>query len=491
MKKHLLTESHRVIGRWHVQGHEDEILPGELTYDPEVGLRLEVVGLFGGLPRSIREGDPTERHQVILGSTSNQQITLYNCAQVNKQINIPGEGSTTYRAVFAVMGGHAEDDGLPRVDEMAVRIPLMDAWLPVSGLGMQMTQTSDHRLKEYVNSYSPPEAIEVDLPWGQVQIRPAANFHGPVSTLDRTANISEWLDIGIKLHAEESIDIVLNERISPLVDLATLLTSYPARITYLGLQAEVVGVDGQIMDRRDTLDILFQPSFAGTPPPAKVDERRFLVPANAAEAPQVEELIKRWIGCRDRLKRSMDMVFGMERSPRGTYTEVRFLTLCHAAEAMHRDQPLPQERWTRAEYKALQKAALDALPDEQTRVFLKEQLRYAKDLTLRDRLLALRDWALGPGEDVISDAVLFRVVKARNNLTHSSMKDLARLEDGTDLYYLAQYVIWLLRACFLVELGLTQNQVAALLTSSDQFSWLRRAFSPEVAEPESPAPGSS
>lgn len=112
-------------------------------------------------------------------------------------------------------------------------------------------------------------------------------------------------------------------------------------------------------------------------------------------------------------------------------------------------------------------------------------------MRFRDRLLALRDWALGLGEDVISDAVLFRVVKARNNLTHSSTRDLARLEGGTDLYYLAQYVISLLRACFLIELGLTQSQVAALLKSSDQFSWLRRASSPEVAEPESSAPGSS
>lgn len=478
MAKHLLTESHRHIGRWHVLGHEAEELPGELTYDPEVGLRLKIVGLFGGFPRVMREGDATEQHPVILGSTAKHEITLYNCAQVNKQINMPGDGSTTFRAVFAVIGGHADGEDLPSVDEMVVRIPLLDAWHPESGLGMQMTQSPEMHLTEYSNSYSPPPSVEVELPWGQIKIVPAATFHHSNSTADRTSSITEWLDIAIVLSEEEAVDVVLNERISPLVDLATLLTSYPAQITYLGLQAQVVGLDDVLMEMRQTMDVLFQPSFAGTLPPVKVDERRFLLPPKAEDCPSVEDLLTRWYECRDRLKRSMDMVFGMERSPRGTYTEVRFLTLCHAAEAMHRDQPLPQERWTRQEYKALQASALDALADDATRAFLKEQLKYAKDLTLRDRLMALRDWALGAdlGTAMISDAVIARIVKARNNLTHSSTKDLARFDDSPDLYYLSQYVIWLMRACFLIELGLNREQVSALLASSTQFRWLQASF---------------
>ncbi len=483
MVKHLLTESHRFIGRWHVLGHEHEALPGELTYDPEMGLRLEVVGLFGGFPGSMREGDPYERHPVILGSTSKHQITLFNCAQVNQQINIPGVGSTTFRAVFAVVGTQADGADLPTVDEMVVRIPLLDAWHPVSGLGMQMTQTPEMRLEEYATSYTPPSTIEADLPWGQIRIVPAANFHHSNSTVDRTASITEWLDVSIVLTAEESIDVILNERISPLVDLATLLTSYPAQITYLGLQAQVVGLDDEPIGMRETMDVLFQPSFAGTPAPAKVDEGRFLLPPNADDCPKTEELLTRWFACRDRLKRSMDMLFGMERSPRGTYTEVRFLTLCHAAEAMHRDQPLPQERWSKQEYKVLQASALGAVADEEAKAFLKEQLKYAKDLTLRDRLRALRDMALEADADppVISDAVLARIVKARNNLTHSSTKDLARIEDSPDLYYLAQYVVWLMRACFLIELGLTREQVTARVRASDQFRWLQKSFTVDDA----------
>lgn len=478
MSKHLLTESHRFVGSWHVLGREEDALPGVLTYDPEVGLRLEVIGHFGGIPETMAEGDPADRYPVILGSTAKHEISLYECAQVNKQINIPGQGSTTFRAVFAVIGGHATAEGLPQVDQMVARIPLLDAWHPLSGLRTQMTQTAERRLGGYTNSYEPPETVEATLPWGQIKIVPAATFHHPTSRADRTAHISEWFDIGIELHNEEQIDAVLNDRISPLVDLATLLTSYPAQITYLGLLVEVEGLDGEPMEIRDTMDVLFHPSFAGSPPASEVNERRFLLSPNAEECPSVEDLLSAWFECRGRLKRSMDMVFGMERSPRGTYTEVRFLTLCHAAEAMHRDQPLPQERWTRPEYKALQRTAVGAVDDEDATAFLKEQLKFTKDLSLRDRLTALRDWSLGSSKEppVISDAVIARIVKARNNLTHSSTKDLARLEDSPDLYYLARYVIWLMRACFLVELGLTPEQVAARLTSNEQFKWLQKSF---------------
>lgn len=482
MIKRLLTEKHRAVGHWHVAGHPDDLLPGELTYEPDRGLRLDVVGHFGGgFPQSLSLGESGEEHAVVLGETSDQEITLYGCTQANQTFKIPGHGSTTYQPSMALLGAHDSGEDPLSADQVTVRIPVLDAWIPMSGLSVSITSDDPEgtSLKGYSNRYEPIEGLNIDLDWGRLRVTPAATFKGSGTFGDRSASINEWFDFVLELDEDTPFNDILNERVGPLVDLATLVTSHVATPIYIGLMAPVENLDGTPADRRSPLDVLFQQGWGDVSKDAKVEDRRFLLPARRPESPPVAEIVQRWYVSRNRFKRTMDMLFGMERSPRGTYTEVRFLTLSHAAEAMHRDQELPQERYTRTEYKHLQKAALDSIKDEAAKGFLKEQLRYAIDLSFKERLIALRDHSLGPGSNVISNEVITRIVKARNDLIHSSTSQLRRLESPASIYFLSQYVKWLIRSCLLLELGLNATDVAHLLQSNERFSWLTRSAANE------------
>jgi hypothetical protein len=477
MSRLLITEPARFVGTWHVLGNEDEALAGELTYDPEVGLRLEVIGHFGPIPPVVREGDELRAYPVILGLTRNRQISLYVCSQVNSTIVIPGSGSTTYRPVFALFGAHEADPGLCFAKRVKIAIPLLDAWLPLSGLSHEMhADATGAHFDEIVHRYKTQKAFDIDLPWGSIRVVPSVNMSGSATFSDRNARMHEWFDLIFTFNEKEEIGDILNERVGPLVDLVTLLTSLPALPTYLAVLEQVGPRHANLDAPRPELvmDILYGHPRAAEPEPT-ADPDRFLVESGTPGMPSFADLVKVWFGSRARYQRAMDMAFGMERTPRGTYTEVRFLTLCHAAEALHRDQRLPQEHYSRTEYKALQQKALKSLAgDPEAQAFLKEQLRYANQLTLRERLVALRNSAVGEHSKLITDTVIGRVVTARNNLTHSSTADLKRLEDSADLYYLAQCVSWLIRSVFLAEVGLDPSQVSRVLEQSHQFSWLRR-----------------
>jgi hypothetical protein len=474
----LLTHPYRFFGEWHVLDHDDEALAGDLTYEPDGGLRLDVVGHFGGIPSSVAEGDPVKSHPIVLGQTKNRQITLYGCTQVATSITIPGPGSTTYAPNFALFGAH--DDGRDPFasTSVKVRIPLLDAWLPMSGLSheMHLDETS-RQFDEFVHRYKAQKPFEIDMPWGAIKVSPAATLGGAPTLVDRETRMSEWFDLTFRFSEPELVTDILADRVAPLVDLVSLLTLVPALPTYFALLESIGPRNSRPAATREiALDVLYHHPRAAEPTP-KVDSDRFLVRPDSPGVRPFPELVKTWYGARDAYQRSMDMLFGMERSPRGTYTEVRFLILCHAAEALHRDKPLPQERYTKSEYKSLQRRALAALAGEPAaEAFLKEQLRYANQLTLRERLVALRNAALGEDSEDISDDLIGRTVKARNNLTHSSTADLARLEDTGDLYYLAEYVVWLLRASFLAELGLSQSDVCEVLGDNRRFSWLKRSF---------------
>ncbi len=479
MPKRFLTESYEAFGRWQKLGDDTATLPGQLRFDPVSGLSLTLVGHFGGAVAAL--GDMEDDSScVLLGTTSDVPITLYQCRKSGTAIRFPGEGSTTYRAGFAVIGGHDDGSGEFVTSRVTARIPLLDAWVPVSGLQTTIEQTADDQLSRFSNSYSPAQELSINFSWGEIQISPAASLLGATTTVNREARIVEWLDITIELNEEESFGDVLNNRVGPLVDLATLLTSYPAEPTYVGLVIPRSDDSGATDGGSVTLDVLYQAANATAPAVDRVDWSRFLVPPTDTRTPSFEVLAQRWFECRGRFKRSMDMLFGMERSPRGTFTEVRFLTLCHAAEAMHRDQPLPQHRWTSARYKEIQTAAIDAVDDPETQAVLKAQLRFANDVTLRERLIALRDQSIGPSSDLVSDEAVARIVRARNRLTHSSTSELRGLEATEDLYYLTKCVLWILRCGFLSALGFSPEETGALVRQNREFQWLAEAYLSKV-----------
>ncbi|HEV7722801.1 MAG TPA: hypothetical protein VGO60_16025, partial [Iamia sp.] len=303
----FLSSSERVFGSWQVLTTDGEgpPLPGELSYDPDAGLLLSLIGHLDGVERSPLVGGSPVEHEVIIGRTDREQITLFSCSQTSSRINVPGDGASSYRAMFALFGGEVDAPTPLSATEITFRIPLFDAWLPIGGLRTTWeTRKSDRRMTRYTQVYEPPEDVEIQIPSAKLTISPAASF-GVGRPAERRAEITEWLSFNLEVETELPMTTILNQYVSPLTDLATLLTTYSAEVTHLAVLAPVENIDGTTATERQPLDVLYHRAgsdFEMT----EVKDDRFLIDPRAAGMLPPAELVARWFMSRGSLRRAMD-----------------------------------------------------------------------------------------------------------------------------------------------------------------------------------------
>lgn len=466
--EHPLTEPLRATGEWSILG-SDQRLSGELVYDPDSGIRLSLMGRFADLdPPATSPGlDRVER--TITGWTPSLEVTLYGCTQTRA-----GMGPTVYRADWAVIGGHPDDPGLLGASKVRARIPLLDSWLPAGGLSFTVPETAQVGETAYTIDFKRVPDLVVEAGWGTVTIRQRCETVDPSPTGPRLASVREWFDIELGFPAEERIETVVNERVGAVLDFATLMTGYTADLERLAVVCDVDHGNDHVY--AEEFDVLYARSGIAGTDLTEVDDERFLLDPADPVVPSVEDLLGRWLEVRARYRRPASMLFGAQRSPKGTYTEVKFLTLCHGAEALHRDRDPGAERIPGEEWDVLKEQMLANVTDPGFREAFQEHLHFANKMALIDRLKALRDHAFGAESDVIGDGVLNAIKKDRNELVHSETARLGRLPRSDRLYYLGEYIALLMKACLLRDLGLTADQTGTVIETSPMHRYLRESF---------------
>ena len=93
-------------GTWWLPERSDQRVAGTLHFDPESGLRLELLGTFGG------DGDGEHSVfspfgndvPVILGLANAQHMSLIDCLGLGQQLEIPGIIRASFSARFLLRG---------------------------------------------------------------------------------------------------------------------------------------------------------------------------------------------------------------------------------------------------------------------------------------------------------------------------------------------------------------------------------------------------
>jgi hypothetical protein len=383
-------------------------------------------------------------------------------------------GPTVYRASWAVVGGHPGDPSPLGASKVRARIPLLDSWLPAGGLSFSVPETAQVGETAYTIDFERVPDLVVDAEWGTVTIRQRCETVDPSPTGPRLASVREWFDVELEFPAEERIETVVNERVGAVLDFATLITGYTADLERLAVVCDVDRGNGRV--HPEEFDVLYARAGIGGTDLTEVDDERFLLDPTDPAVPSAEDLLGRWLEVRATYRRPASMLFGAQRSPKGTYTEVKFLTLCHGAEALHRDRDPGAERIPGDEWEALKEEMVSNISDPTFLAVFQEHLHFANKIALIGRLKALRDDAFGASSDVISDDILDAIKRDRNELVHSETARLGRLPRSDRLYYLGEYVILLMKACLLRDLGLTPAQTAAVVRGSPMYRYLQDSF---------------
>jgi hypothetical protein len=192
------------------------------------------------------------------------------------------------------------------------------------------------------------------------------------------------------------------------------------------------------------------------------------------------EIVSAWLRLCDQAHDLVDHLAGFQLR-RGLMIQsdqllllIRFLEQYHAYCPRFDSRVRPPQ-----EHRALVKTVLDQVSDElgnTDRDWIKQALSEANRKRL---LLQLQDILADLGSTItehcfIADPLAFATISrtARNYFTHPSGEIPADIRDGGDLHVLIQRLWFVVRACVLVELGLSRDAIADALKRSGQRHYL-------------------
>lgn len=460
-----MTE-HEWLGRWKRPNGAASV-GGKLEVG-DTGVSLLLLGsladwgatdLSAGIGFPLRE---PQRIPVVHGRTD-RSMTVLN-ASCDFPIPPGAEGSESWHADAAIEGFVvAPPDGLePRFGGIRFELDLLPGWARARGVaGRYFT---DGRTEVSVQPHDLGRAVLADgtiVHIDQGSITSSGHLHfeirQPVTFVVDCAEQATWHEL-------------LNQWLQPVQALLWIVSGASGRVQTIELR--LPADDEHQRERWGRLWVsLVEPAPAGTRRPS---EREMLFLANEMPGGFGSGL-QRWLGLWGDLRHVLGPLYARASAP-FAYANDRFYTAAAALEAYHRycstserDLPLV-EHGIRVDRVAavLTEHAPDLCDWAVNAVRPFNRIPYWRRITeMVDCFPLLRDELFGEGLVPFSKAV----EDARHGHAHA-LERSRTLDDGASLYVAADVLVWLLRACILVDLGFAPDDVESRIRRHEGLHWV-------------------
>jgi hypothetical protein len=460
-------------GYWHLPDNPDCQLPGTLTFTPEDGPRLELLGDYEDPGGTLRADLPDQR--VILGRTSDGMlITLCHNSLVDRKQSLPGMTMTTYHPQTIVIGLHFNDPDDIRVRCLDVRYTYLDRWLGISG-GVAQYNLDEQRV---TIDYSKPRPIELAKhDCLTVFARFSCTFPSPGAIEQVTVSQQAWLTLESDQPRPYGELLETHWLVNTFLSFAVGKHAYPIAIE---ARLPALEMTGGGADDELTLKILYQQS-QHPPEPKRLHSWEMLLPFGHARE-DARDALSVWLA-KSQLLGPVYTLYHSAVFSSDTFVESRFLLIVQAVEVFHRrmrnNSVLSVDDYQERQRKVLDLVASSlgkGLSDWVGRRFGK----HGNEPSLQMRLLGLGS-ECGPllkpiGVD--TNALVDDVVRTRNYLTHydGSLASQA-VTDGVGLMRLVQVLALVLEDCLLRELGVSPETARAALSTSARYRLARQLVS--------------
>ncbi len=458
-------------GIWWMASQPASRVAGTLTYDPEAGVVLQLVGSFGPHPFSaLQRAMAGLRYETIHGITvDGKEVTLLRAVQKGSQFHMGGMSLESYLAIWTLIGAHLTDENQLAFVTSLAQFDGLDAWL-----GRQpITDTLHDDPRRLIVTCAPM----ADLPMGQISAGPAEVFARMTlhTSGDRQTRFEAQVSyfLGVTPATPQNLLWHLDqvEHLNRLVSLCTGRHLPMRAVRLLGPDRELAPG----MTAPHEIDLLMRVNEpAGSP--GSSDPPIFSVAEMLSANP---DALSAWFSVEADLKPVLDLFFTVLSE--GLYADIAFLLAVQAWEVHHR-LTKPGPLLEKAAFKALRKTLVEAIP-EQTPVEMKTKLEavlsFANEPSLRQRIdatLAALEPVYGSDAFGFDDKTRRAVVDSRNYYTHYSRGLEAKATPRTELVHLTRRIVPLLYALILPSLGATDEVVREHLKR-------RRSLAPYVTGP--------
>ncbi len=467
MTESALNESHDWTGEWWLPDDPEKKVPGVLSYSPENGLRLRLIGGWDyhvtrpGKNGSTIVTDSLQRWPMVLGTGDGKAITLLSASVVTARSF--GFGSVfgapeklELRADTALVGVYMEAPNEVAFTAASANVEGLTVWSRRTGIKETHHWGSGPDTVSGEIQLTRLSPLTVDV--GPLTVKLSHFSWQPYSDRSRAETLTRVRESEVIRfeHAESQSLEYWTDLLDGVADLMSLSTLRACGIismrVYFPSKPDDWPEEHPMQGHPHEVTV-FKVGVVKPKPDAKAIELRDYV-LTLDDIP-FEELIPRWLDVRDTFAAARSMILGL-RYVRTGYIETRVVTAVAAAESMHRAldpaPPIPPE-----EFKQIRKTLLQAVPPER-KSWLADRLNEHSNVpTLKQRLLELVERVGDAGQRLVHEADVWAKAArdARNNLAHVGTTE----NDLEHMHAVAEVTAGAVVLNLLHELGAPQDRL--------------------------------
>jgi len=455
------------LGEWWLPNNPEVVVAGKLSFSPNSGAKLELLGSFYDSPfeetgkvkdlpsadKILLSEEPriTEEtttldlknpeEPIILGFLeNNEKVTLYKCLGSIKTLQLIERANFVFEATYVFREIHFETEQEIKLNSISIRYHNLEEWVGKSGVEAMWSREEN---KIWI-SYQPPscipigkfEEIDLSISFSTININPYFERYFRTTTYKRT--IEQKTFFTLNNPQKQSIDKCF-ETIIHFRDFLTLAMSKPSSVSAvtgnvdITYEKPILKDDGSYSFEEVTLpsqvNILFAFGNSGQNSETNVFLHEMLFVYNDIEG-NLGEIFKQWLHKKETYESVFDL-FMITMYTSNLYLHYHFLNIIQALEVYHRIKYRKKKAYLNTRIEEILKDITHLLPDN----------------------------FIGGEND--RESFIKKAVDSRNSLTHHSKKErLAKSEELAKLFYNLKVM---LQSCLLLELGLTNESIKKLI----------------------------
>jgi len=466
---YTLLDSFSLDGRWGLAGWEQEKwLPGRLAYDPENGIRLEVLGLFEDIKAGPIEVPP--EREVIQGVTGGADlVTLFKCVSSGLSMSFSpkaGAAGARYQAHWMVVGEHLSSLEEARYSSLSVNLHNLEEFIGRTGFQSNSTAEGVSVVYKF------PEPLEMQIDKFAAKAEYSAHLD---SKMFEQMGIAQRGWLTFTPEAETHFQEFLTGPLASLHYLLTFALGHRAPIIAVEAKTPRTAISFEGKELFPALKLFFRQKHA-LPLPDREHPLRFLFTL-AGLGDGLSGAAINWQKGFNAFRDALDFYFSIDpESDTDVALEHHFLSVMDALESYHRRVGKNQlDLLPESAHEARLKTVLESAPLEH-RDWLKNKLQYGNEVSLRSRVKELYDEQPANVKDLLGKKSQFAgaVIDTRNYLIHHSPELKASALSGSELWLATKKVRLVLQACFLRQMGLLDDAISGAIARSRDYLVLRQ-----------------
>lgn len=462
-----LNDSFTEEGFWWLEGNEENQVSGTLSFDPDDGPVLKLLGTLQDFVKAFNASLSGDSELVTIHGVTKKgkPVTLLRAFSTNRQMNMPGIANETWNSNLLLVGWHLSQSDDPIFSKSYFRFQEIERWLEHN----PFTYSLETESKAVTLRAEKPRELHFAKA-DDLEVTTVGSLYSN-NDVDTRYSIEVFSQMGVTPAEPKSLDWHFSHA-SRIQGLASLCAGYHLPLLSLELRGPDVELGGG-----GTM-----PSevhvYARMQHPVADKWRRHDKPI--VSGPELmkfnPDALRVWFEQHEKLGSALNMLFTI-KGQRQMYTNIRFILAVQALEVFHR-RTSTQTVMDEADFEKFHDELIEAIPDSATpemRERLTRSYQFTNEMSLSQRLKAIVRHItdeFGTRPPALHKGFIKTLVDTRNYYTHFSPELETKKLDGAGMYWASRRIIVLLTVLFLLRIGVSAEDIQSLIKRHREFAQL-------------------